>query len=181
MEKVTIAIDAMGGDHGVEVTIPAALSMLGKYSNLYLILVGLDGTIKEQLKKNRAIGHPRITIHHASQIVAMDELPTGALRYKKDSSMRVAINLVKDGLAQACVSAGNTGALMATARFVLKMLPGVDRPALTALVPTYDDKKGVRVLDLGANVDCCADNLYQFAVMGSVLVSAVEGIENPKI
>jgi phosphate acyltransferase len=181
MEKVTIAIDAMGGDHGIGVTVPAAVYMLKKHTNLYLILVGFEESIKEQLKKNHALGHPRIVIQHASQVVAMDESPTAALRYKKDSSMRAAINLVKEGIAQACVSAGNTGALMATAKFVLKMLPGVDRPALTALVPTYDEKKNVRVLDLGANVDCCADHLYQFAVMGSVLVSAVEGIENPKI
>jgi len=180
-KKVTIAIDAMGGDHGVVVTVPAAISMLKKHSNLYLILVGFDGSIKEQLKKYHSVDHPRIIIQHASQIVAMDELPTSALRYKKDSSMRVAINLVKDGIAEACVSAGNTGALMATAKFVLKMLPGVDRPALTALIPTYDEKKSVRVLDLGANVDCCSDHLYQFAVMGSVLVSAVEGIDNPKV
>jgi phosphate acyltransferase len=181
MEKVTIAIDAMGGDYGVIVTVPAALSSLEKYDNLRLILVGSEDVIKEQLKKNHALEHPKIIIKHTSQVVAMDESPSAALRYKKDSSMRVAINLVKDGVAQACVSAGNTGALMATAKFVLKMLPGVDRPALTALVPTYDDKRSVRVLDLGANVDCCADHLYQFAVMGSVLVSAIQGLENPKI
>lgn len=181
MEKVTIAIDAMGGDHGVGVTVPAALSMLKKHANLNLVLVGLEDLISEQIKKDPDADHSRICIQHASETIAMDESPSAALRYKKDSSMRVAINLVKDGVAQACVSAGNTGALMATARFVLKMLPGVDRPALIALVPTYGTKRSVRVLDLGANVDCCADHLYQFAVMGSILVSAVEGIEKPKI
>lgn len=181
MEKITIAIDAMGGDHGVEVTIPAVLSMLKKYENLYLILVGLEDVIKDQLKKYHDENCSRITIKHVSEVVAMDESPVSALRFKKDSSMRVAINLVKDGIAQACVSAGNTGALMATARFVLKTLPGVDRPALVASIPTYDEKKEVRVLDLGANVDSCADHLYQFALMGSVLVSVVDGVKNPKI
>jgi glycerol-3-phosphate acyltransferase PlsX len=122
-----------------------------------------------------------VRIIHATQQVAMDELPSHALRNKKDSSMRVALDLVKIGNANACVSAGNTGALMATARFVLKMLPGVDRPAIMASFPTQVLGKEVCVLDLGANVDSCADHLYQFGVMGSVSVKAVENIDRPRV
>lgn len=181
MEKITIAIDAMGGDHGVEVTVPAALSVLKKYENLYLILVGIEDAIQGQLKKYHAENHSRILIKSASEVVMMDESPTAALRYKKDSSMRIAINLVKEGTAQACVSAGNTGALMAIAKFVLKMLPGVDRPALVARLPTFNKKKEAYMLDLGANVDSCAEHLYQFAVMGSILASVIDGIEKPKV
>jgi glycerol-3-phosphate acyltransferase PlsX len=122
---------------------------------------------------------PRLSIHEATQEVGMDELPSRALRSKKDSSMRVAINLVKDGIAAACVSAGNTGALMATARFVLKTLPSVDRPAIISALPSVNGR--TYVLDLGANVDCTAKHLFQFAVMGSELVSAVDGIPKPKV
>ncbi|EKD70385.1 MAG: hypothetical protein ACD_46C00547G0001 [uncultured bacterium] len=122
-----------------------------------------------------------MTIQHASQTVEMDELPSLALRTKKDSSMRVAVNLVKEGKAQACVSAGNTGALMATARFVLKTLPGIDRPAIISTMPTSNPNKNMRMLDLGANVDSSADILMQFAIMGSVLVSAIENIPSPKV
>ena len=123
----------------------------------------------------------RISICHASQTVAMGESPSQALRTKKDSSMRVAIDLVKNGKAHACVSAGNTGALMATARFVLKTLPGIDRPAIVSAFPTRNKDKVLRVLDLGANVDSSAESLVQFAVMGSVLASTVGEIQNPKI
>lgn len=177
---ITIVIDAMGGDHGPPVTVPAAIKALAKFPNLHLILVGDAGTLQHTLK-SYSYDAARLTIQHASQRVEMDEPPSQALRMKKDSSMRVAINLVKEGAAQACVSAGNTGALMATARFVLKTLPGIDRPAIVSTFPTCNSKKNMRMLDLGANVDTNADSLVQFAVMGSVLTSAVDNIENPKV
>lgn len=181
MADIKIAIDAMGGDFGAEVTVPAALQVLNQYPRLSLILVGDSRLLETILKIHDAGISDRLTVHHASEQVAMDESPSQALRSKKDSSMRVAINLVKEGLAQACVSAGNTGALMATARFVLKMLHGVDRPALITTFPTIRDEKEVRILDLGANVDSHADHLYQYAVMASVLVSAIDRIHRPKI
>lgn len=177
----TIAIDAMGGDHGPSIIIPACLFTLRQYPQLKIILVG-DESILQQHLNNQSISDPsRISIHHASQMVEMDESPSQALRTKKDSSMRVAINLVKEGQAQACVSAGNTGALMATAKFVLKTLPGIDRPAIIAALPTIKRGVSVRVLDLGANVECSAEHLLQFAVMGSVLNNAVDGIVNPRV
>jgi glycerol-3-phosphate acyltransferase PlsX len=181
LKNITIAIDAMGGDFGPEVTVPAALNILNQYAHMRLILVGDSQVLDAVLAVHNAKSNDRLIVHHASEQVSMDELPSHALRNKKDSSMRVAINLVKQGLAQACVSAGNTGALMATARFVLKTLPGIDRPAIITSFPTREKNKGVRVLDLGANVDSCADHLYQFAVMASVLVSAVDNIEHPKV
>lgn len=171
----------MGGDFGPEVIVPAALRALHTHPQLHLILVGKQEVLEKILAGHAPQGHPRLKFHHASEEVAMDESPSLALRSKKDSSMRVAINLVKEGRAQACVSAGNTGALMATARFVLKTLPGIDRPALTTSLPTAIPGKEVWVLDLGANVDSCADHLYQFAVMGSVLVSQVDQIERPTV
>lgn len=170
----------MGGDHGVSVTVPAAVAIANKFPTVHLLLVGDSATIEHALKSH-TYDHARISIQHASQQVAMDESPTHALRSKKDSSMRVAINLVKEKRAEACVSAGNTGALMATAHFVLKTVPGVDRPAIVSRFPTYDKQKSVRLLDLGANVDSSAQNLLQFAVMGSVLSSAVDKIPNPKV
>ncbi len=176
---ITIALDAMGGDHGPAVTVPAALSALEQEPGIKLILVGPSETLAAELKRLRAPESDRLSIHHASELVAMDEPPAEALRRKRDSSMRVAINLVKDGSAHAAVSAGNTGALMATARFVLKTLPGIDRPAIVTTLPTT--RGHVHVLDLGANVDCTADQLVQFAVMGSVLVSAVEGKREPRV
>lgn len=173
---ITIALDAMGGDHGAGVVVPAALGFLRKDKDCELILVGREEAIREHLPN----GLPdRLRIHAASQEVGMDELPSRALRGKKDSSMRVAIDLVKQGEADACVSAGNTGALMATARFVLKTLPHIDRPAIITALPAVDGRTWV--LDLGANVDCEADHLYQFAVMGSELVAAVENIPNPTV
>ncbi len=174
----------MGGDHGVEVVVPAALAFLDKAPDVELVLVGLRDVVQplldSQLKGGRRAGHARrIRVRHASQTVGMDELPSKALRGKKDSSMRVAIELVKSGEADACVSAGNTGALMATARFVLKTLPQVDRPAIISAMPSL--KGRTHMLDLGANVDCSAEHLFQFAVMGSELVKAVEGIERPTV
>lgn len=177
--KLTIALDAMGGDHGPSVVIPAAMQVLSETSDLNIILVGDEDVLNKQLSSQKYSSDSRIIVHHASERVEMDEKPSVALRTKKDSSMRVAINLVKDGQAQACVSAGNTGALMATARFVLKTLPGIDRPAIITTLPTMTGH--THMLDLGANVDTSAENLYEFAVMGSVLTSAVENINSPTI
>jgi glycerol-3-phosphate acyltransferase PlsX len=176
---VTIALDAMGGDHGPQVTVEAALYMLRESPILRLILVGDQEILDAQLHRSR-IGHDsRLTVHHASQSVEMDESPATALRTKKDSSMRVAINLVKEGMADACVSAGNTGALMATARYVLKTLPGIDRPAICTSLPSIDGH--THMLDLGANVDSTPQHLFEFAVMGSVLATAVDNIERPRV
>jgi glycerol-3-phosphate acyltransferase PlsX len=169
----------MGGDHGPKVVIPAAVSALGTHPDVTFILVGDEGIIREHLKSNGVEDEPRFVIQHASQVVEMDESPATALRGKKDSSMRVAINLVKQGTAAACVSAGNTGALMATARFVLKTLPGIERPAIVSALPTM--KGHTYVLDLGANVDSSAEHLVQFALMGSVLAELVDGNKNPTI
>lgn len=174
-----IALDAMGGDHGLSVTIPAALAALNKHPDLRLILVGPRELIEPELTRHPAAVNERLSIQHASEIVGMDEPPAQALRTKKDSSMRVAINLVKNAAAQACVSAGNTGALMATARFVLRTLPGIDRPAIITAWPTM--RGHVHILDLGANVDSTPEQLLQFGVMGSMLVSALEGKPNPKV
>jgi glycerol-3-phosphate acyltransferase PlsX len=176
---ITIALDAMGGDHGVGVTVPAALATLKQQPALKLILVGRREAIEAELKRQHAGESQHLAIHHASETVGMDEPPAQALRGKKDSSLRVAVNLVKDGAAQAAVSAGNTGALMATARFVLKTLPGIDRPAIVTTLPTMHDH--VHVLDLGANVDCTPEQLMQFAIMGSILVAAVEGKPRPRV
>jgi glycerol-3-phosphate acyltransferase PlsX len=176
---VTISLDAMGGDFGPEVVVPAALRALEEHDDLRVILVGDKGLLGNMLGRHRATGHDRMTIRHASQKVGMDETPSNALRNKKDSSMRVAIDLVKEGVAGACVSAGNTGALMATARFVLKMLPGIDRPAICTALPTMTSHTWM--LDLGANVDCNAEHLLQFALMGSVLAGAVDGTSQPRI
>lgn len=178
---VLIALDAMGGDAGPAVVVPAALKALQLYPNLQLILVGDETVVGEYLRKHQGINYPRLSIVHASQIVGMDEKPSNALRMKKDSSMRVAINLVKEGKAQACVSSGNTGALMATAKFVLKTLPGIDRPAIMAKLPTIKKNTQVRVLDLGANVDSTPQNLVEFAVMGSVVAKAVGNIAEPTV
>lgn len=177
--EISIALDAMGGDHGPSVVVPAALDVLAETSNLKIILVGDKPRLQQELTANRQAVSPRLEIHHASQAVEMDDKPSHALRNKKDSSMRVAINLVKEEKVQACVSAGNTGALMATARFVLKTLPGIDRPAIISSLPTI--KGHTHVLDLGANVDASAENLYEFAVMGSILTSAVEDIAEPTV
>jgi glycerol-3-phosphate acyltransferase PlsX len=176
---VTVAVDAMGGDHGPAVTLPAALAFLEAHPEASVIAVGLEGPLKAALAKLRSPAAARLTLRFATEVVGMDEPPADALRRKKDSSMRVAINLVRDGEAQACVSAGNTGALMAIARFVLKTLPGVDRPAIASQLPTQ--KGVVTALDLGANVNCPPEQLVQFAAMGSALVSAVDGIERPTV
>lgn len=179
MKEVCIALDAMGGDFGPAVVVPAALEVLSGNAKLKLILVGKRELLEERLRFHGGLHHPRLRIKEAEQLVGMDEPPASALRKKTDSSMRVAINLVKEGEAQACVSAGNTGALMAIARFVLKMLPGIDRPAIVYSVPAMTGH--THVLDLGANVDCQAQHLFEFAIMGSVLVTAVENNPYPKV
>ncbi|MBE0510078.1 MAG: phosphate acyltransferase PlsX [Chromatiales bacterium] len=179
MTNTLIAIDCMSGDHGPSATIPGALQALKNYPRLKLILVGDQQVVAEELSRHQAKPGERLVIRHASQVVGMDELPSQALRGKKDSSMRVAIDLVKQGEARACVSAGNTGALMATARFVLKTLEGIDRPAIITALPTIRGHS--HVLDLGANIDCSAEVLYQFALMGSVLSSAVDNNPSPTV
>jgi glycerol-3-phosphate acyltransferase PlsX len=175
----TVAIDCMGGDHGPHVTVPAALSFLKSSSDVDIVLVGLRDAIEAELKARGVKSSPRLRVRHASEVVAMDESPALALRNKKDSSMRVAVDLVKNGEAHACVSAGNTGALMAISRFVLKTLPGIDRPAIISALPNL--RGSTYVLDLGANVDCAPEHLLQFAIMGATLVSAVEHKDRPSI
>ncbi len=165
----------MGGDHGPSVCVPAALGMLRKYPELRMLLVGREEQITPLLNG----ASERLSIVHAEEVVGMDERPADALRKKKDSSVRVAINQVKEGQADACVSAGNTGALMATSKFVLKTLPGIDRPAIMAALPTVEGH--MYMLDLGANSDCNSNHLFQFAVMGSVVVSVIENIDAPRV
>lgn len=177
--SIRIALDALGGDQGASVVVPAALSALRKMDDLELVLVGDRELLEREVVDGNGAGQRGLTIHHASQKVEMGESPTRALRTKKDSSMRVAIDLVKQRQVDACVSAGNTGALMATARFVLKTLPGIDRPAICTVLPTI--KGHAHMLDLGANVDVTARHLFQFAVMGSILTSAVDESRAPRI
>ena len=174
-----IALDAMSGDVGVDVTVPAARRALERHPSLELILVGQPSILKTAMSKHGLQAHPRVRVQEASEVVGMDEEPAKALRGKKDSSMRVAINLVRDGQALACVSAGNTGALMATARFVLKTLPGVDRPGIVSKLPSRNGH--THMLDLGANAECSPEHLYQFAVMGAVLARAVSNLDNPRV
>jgi len=176
---LTISIDAMGGDYGLDVTVPASLDCLKGNPDLNLILVGDEVLLKQQLTQALVDFQGRLSIQHASQCVGMDESPSKAIKNKKDSSRRVANNMVREGVADACVSAGNTGALMATARFVLKMIPGVDRPAIVSTLPSIYGH--THALDLGANVDCTAEQLFQFAIMGNELVKAIEQIDRPKV
>lgn len=174
-----ISLDAMGGDHGVSVVVPAAVQALKHYSDLHLVLVGDEAAIRAGLAEQQGYDESRLSVHHTTQVVAMDEVPALALKKKKDSSMRVAIDLVKAGEVAACVSAGNTGALMATAKFVLKTLPGIDRPAIMTAIPSMTGH--THVLDLGANIDCSAEQLCQFGIMGSAAVEAVEDHAGPRI
>ncbi len=176
---ITVAIDCMGGDHGPEVTVPAALRFLQENAEASVILVGFQDAIEAELQSRKAGATPRLVIQPASEVVEMHDPPAAALKNKKDSSMRIAVNLVKEGRAQACVSAGNTGALMAISRFVLKMVSGIERPAIITTLPTL--KGRTYMLDMGANVDCSAEHLLQFAIMGSVLVSSVEKLDRPSV
>ena len=169
----------MGGDFGPPEIVPAAIYSLRKHKHLKLILVGKEDLIRQELKNNKTEENERLVIMHAPEVVEMHESPSHAMRNKKQSSMRIAIEQVRDGEAQACVSAGNTGALMATARYILKMLPNMDRPAICTTLP---GKNGhTHVLDLGANVDSTSEQLFQFAIMGAQLTSAVENKENPSV
>jgi glycerol-3-phosphate acyltransferase PlsX len=176
--NLTLSLDAMSGDLGTEVVVRAASATLDKYVNIELKIVGDQAELQDLV--TRIIGeNSRIQIVHASEVVQMSEPPIDALRKKKDSSMRVAINLVKDGSADACVSSGNTGALMAMAKFVLKTLPGIDRPAFIAELPAKGGS--LHMLDLGANTQASASQLFQYAMMGSIVSSDITGIDRPRI
>ncbi len=179
MKSKIIALDAMGGDHGPSVTVPAAKKALSEISDIKLVLVGDETQLTEELKNQGLLNESRISIRHASEVVAMDEAPVLALKRKKDSSMRVAINLVKEQSVQACVSAGNTGALMATSKFVLKTISGISRPAICTILPSMTGH--THMLDLGANLECTPENLHEFAIMGSVLAQSVDGLEKPSV
>jgi phosphate acyltransferase len=169
----------MGGDHGPGITVPAALTAVREDPDLRVILVGLGEPLQTAINGADGALRDRIVVREASQVVGMDEKPQDALRKKKDSSMRVAINLVKEGEAAACVSAGNTGALMATGRFVLKTIEGIDRPAIISRIRSRHGH--THMLDLGANSECTGEHLFQFAVMGSIVASDMHGIERPRI
>ena len=169
----TLAVDCMGGDHGPRVTLVACRRFLDTHPDAKLLLVGLPEALS-------SFSHPRAQVVAASEVVAMDDPIEVALRRKKDSSMRVAIEQVKSGAAQAVVSAGNTGALMAIARYLLKTIDGIDRPAIAGRMPDFKGG-GTTMLDLGANVDCTPHHLLQFAVMGSALVSVLDNIESPTV
>ena len=172
----------MGGDRGPNVVLSAAALALKEYPELYLILVGDHHTIRDVAPLAKLdLNDTRVQINHSTEFITMDESPANALRGKKDSSMRVSIDFVKQGQADACVSAGNTGALMLLSLFILRTLPGVDRPAIISAIPTRDPKRPVRMLDLGANVDCTPAQLVQFAVMASLLVTALTGRQNPQV
>lgn len=172
-EFYTIAVDCMGGDHGPSVTLPACRHFLDAHPKAKLLLVGRSDALA-------GFKHERAEIVHASEVVGMDDPVEVALRRKKDSSMRVAIEQVKSGKADAAVSAGNTGALMAIARYVLKTMDGIDRPAIAGQMPNFKGG-GTTMLDLGANVDCAPEHLFQFAVMGSALVSVLQDNESPTV
>lgn len=179
MSQKIIALDAMGGDHGPSVIVPAARKALKEITGISLVLVGDEQKLRTEINRLGLQGESRISIHHASEVVGMDEAPAQALKKKKDSSMRVAIDLVKAQKVQACVSAGNTGALMATGKFVLKTIPGISRPAICTMLPSMTGQ--THMLDLGANLECTPENLREFAVMGSVLAQSVEGVESPSV
>lgn len=178
MSVSVIAIDAMGGDFGPRCIVPACLAALAEYPSLHLVLVGHSPVLEELIADCPAADRHRLCIEHASEVIGMDERPAQALRSKPDASMRVALELLRSGRAQACVSAGNTGALMALSRYVLKTLPGIDRPAMVSAIPTETGR--CHLLDLGANVDCSAEHLYQFAVMGAVAAEAC-GVVRPRV
>ena len=177
---ITIAVDAMGGDVGPAVTIPASLAFLDSHADAALIMVGKPDILALHPQSVLLMSHPRCQLVEASEIVTMDDPIEVALRRKKNSSMRLAINQLKDGAAQAAVSAGNTGALMAIARYVLKTMEGIDRPAIATQLPNAMGG-ATTVLDLGANVDCTEDHLLQFAVMGSALVAAISDKPSPTV
>ncbi len=168
----------MGGDFGPRCIVPASIACLAEFPSLHLVLVGQAPVLEELIARESGVDRRRLSVEHAAEVVAMDERPSQALRSKPDSSMRVALDLIRAGRAHACVSAGNTGALMALSRYVLKTLPGIDRPAMVTAIPTA--RGHCHLLDLGANVDCSAEHLYQFAVMGSVAAEAL-GLRSPRV
>lgn len=178
MSAPVIAIDAMGGDYGPRCIVPASLSCLADLPSLHLALVGQSSLLERLIAEHSSVDRTRLQIVDAEDVIGMAERPAQALRGRSQSSMHVALELVRDGRAQACVSAGNTGALMALARQVLKTLPGIDRPAMVTAIPTR--AKPCLLLDLGANVDCAAEQLQQFAVMGSVAAQAL-GVDRPRV
>ncbi len=178
-DRVRIAIDCMGGDHGLPVTVPAAIAFARACPDAQCLLVGDASQIRQALQRDAAPAGS-FEVLHASEVVAMHDSVEVALRRKKDSSMRVAVQAVKDGLADAAVSAGNTGAWMAISRYVLKTLDGIDRPAIATAIPNQAGR-ATTVLDLGANVDCTAEHLLQFGMMGSALVSTVDRREQPRV
>jgi glycerol-3-phosphate acyltransferase PlsX len=178
-ELPVIAIDAMGGDLGPSMIVPAIAELLRHDRRVHIKLVGLPEELTPRVEAVAASGRDRLDVVPASEVVEMGEPPAEALRKKKDSSMRVALNLVRDGDAHACVSAGNTGALMATARYVLKTLPGIDRPAIMSAIPARGGH--TQMLDLGANAHCTAEQLVQFAVMGTVVARDVHGLDQPRV
>ena len=175
---LTVAIDAMSGDGGTGVIVEAVRTVLAQRDDVHLVLVGDPDHINQYIG-NSALPEGRYSIVPSTEVVTMDDSAAAAIRNKKKSSMRIAINLVKDGSADACVSAGNTGALMAISKFVLKTVSGIDRPAIAAIIPAINGH--THMLDLGANVDSSSKNLYQFALMGSILAQAVDGIERPRV
>lgn len=168
----------MGGDFGPRSIVQACIASLSATPSLHLTLVGQPSLLEELIASHPAVDRARLTVTAASETIGMDEKPAVALRGKPDSSMRVALELLRDGKVQACVSAGNTGALMALSRHVLKTLPGIDRPAMVAAIPTQ--RGYCQLLDLGAKVDCSAEHLFQFAVMGSVAAEAL-GVARPRV
>lgn len=176
---IVLAVDCMGGDHGPSVIVPAIADFLRCDMDCHVICVGREAELRPQLDRVGAAFADRWSVQQASEVVGMDEPVASALRNKKDSSMRVAVDLVKAGRADAAVSAGNTGALMAISRFVLKTLPDIDRPAIASILPTM--KGHSYVLDLGANVDCSPAHLLQFGIMGSMLAAALEHDERPRV
>jgi phosphate acyltransferase len=177
--NVTVAIDCMGGDHGAHVTVPAALNVLRRDADTSFVLVGRREAIEPELARLGVRPDERVRVRHATEVIGMDEAPVAALRNKKDSSLRVTVSLVEQGEAAACISAGNTGALMAISRVLLKTLPGIDRPAIATILPTLSGH--THILDLGANVNCTPENLLQFGLMCSELVSSVEHKERPSV
>jgi glycerol-3-phosphate acyltransferase PlsX len=177
--NVTVAIDCMGGDHGPTATVPAAQAFLRTHPNARAILVGREEVLKPLAEQVPAELKPRLSLHNATEVVGMDEPAASATRSKKDSSMRVAINLVKSGEAQAAVSAGNTGALVAISRFVLKTFHGIARPAICFALPTIRGR--TYALDLGGNIDCTPEHLLQFGIMGSMLAAVLDHDERPTV
>ncbi len=179
--SITISVDMMSGDGGAPVAIPAVLQVLKNNADVRLLLVGDESSLRPKLEKSGSQYADRWTIEHAEEVVSMDDSPVQVLRRKKRSSMRIAINLIKEGRADACVSAGNTGALMATAHYVLKTIPGIERPAIVSAFPTVKVGQKTLLLDLGATVDNSPEQLFQFAVMGSTLAQVIHNIESPKV